>query len=136
MLRRVVACVTAVAVAVGAQGGAKDPEQERLWQVTEGEWNSGATPTPPNAMYVVLGEHSFAGDTGCGPVTGALRTAKDGASVTVSRVRTPKEPTCEGAALFYHQEFIRFFTGMLRVERDGNELTLRNETDESIHLVY
>lgn len=107
-----------------------------MWQVSQVFFNSDATPTPPAPMYLVLGKQSFAGDTGCGPINGKLRTNEADETITIVRVRTPEQLTCEGAEEFYHGEFLRFLTGTLHVERDDDELTLRNNAGESIHMVY
>lgn len=134
-MRRLVAAFLAGALALPVSACAPQ-RSDHMWQVSQVYLNSAATPTPPAPMYLVLGTSSFAGDTGCGPINGRLRTDEKEHTITVVRVRTPDRLTCDGAAEFYHDEFLRFFTGTLHEDRDGDELTLRNDAGESIHMVY
>ncbi|WIM67331.1 hypothetical protein QP027_09510 [Corynebacterium breve] len=117
--------VGAVAVALLASGCSTPPPSDEMigpnWQIVSLNTQPSSPDVLPasaaGAAHIVFGQATISGNTGCGPLQGAVSFTKDGkdtpareaTEMTMKKIEFREPGECEGGPKFVHDSMERFF---------------------------
>ncbi|WP_151550463.1 MULTISPECIES: META domain-containing protein [Corynebacterium] len=125
----------------GSEERPESPITGPAWYITDVYTQPDSPSQLPDSIagqaVMSLGEHTVAGDTGCAPFQAEVHYSHDGegsTSADATHLRFDHlridDPTCEGAAQYFHEHIVSLLNSELDIEYKESSLLLRSSAEE------
>lgn len=127
-MKRIIAAILTVLTVAGC---ALPEPTKTTWQITN-VYSDANTPSQlPEPAYLVLGNTSVTGSTGCGQFQGRVKISPNVDNPTSIEFRDMNfEPArCEGAQRYFHDQLVPMLQGIVEVKKEHGEMLLTKPTE-------
>lgn len=96
------------------------------WQVTNVYTSPDVPSQVPVPAYLVFGDSTVTGSTGCAEIQGRVSFTPDAAQPTHASFRDMnfRDASCEGSQRFFHDQMVALLGGELEVKKEKDEMLL------------